>query len=706
MPGARGALRLLDAHLLALAAALALAVLLAAQLPFHYRITIGQADGPGADLPLIQGFNTPETDSYGPFRWTAGASRVVLAGLGGRALDVTIHSHPISAVMAERGPRDWTLLADGRVLATIPVRPQGGSVRVCVPPGPGDDHVLELRSATTMPPGDTRELGVLVDGISVRAIPGLAAPPWRALLAALLGLALAWATLRQIGFRAVGAAWVAGPCCALVACAAFLDMPRFALGGEPALVALGLAWALGCALTLPVRALLGLAAALLIAGLAAQAAMRWWGACLLLAALDLALAAAIRPAIARRWHTLAGAPTPPTLRVLALLTVSVFALRYGGKIYPEAMPGDIGFHVNRFGDALRGTVFLLSKNRGVDFPYPPALYILLAPLALVTPDRAVLLQISAALMDAAGPALIYVIARRSTLIRDERFALLAAGLYALSGAGFMPTWWNFSTHIFAQFTHLLLVAALVVLWPRLAWARHIAWLALAVLAMLQLLVYLGHFGFWLNMGLVTAAGAALLPLAWTRDRVVGRRLLVLLASAAAAHALALLLFYSAYAGLFAAQAQSAAAGGLTGVAGRAPVPPAILWQTLCDGLYAHIGLLPIPLALCAVAATWGRRHGARADAARPALWLMLITFAIGAAFAALPFLTGSTLSTRWLMFSIWALSIGAAAGAEQLWRRGIAGRVLTVLVVAYPAWLSAAMWLMALAWRVRPPEPF
>ena len=41
---------------------------------------------------------------------------------------------------------------------------------------------------------------------------------------------------------------------------------------------------------------------------------------------------------------------------------------------------------------------------------------------------------------------------------------------------------------------------------------------------------------------------------------------------------ALLLFYSAFAPLLIAQAQAAAAGGLTGLAQRAPVPRWQLWQ--------------------------------------------------------------------------------------------------------------------------------
>ncbi len=85
---------------------------------------------------------------------------------------------------------------------------------------------------------------------------------------------------------------------------------------------------------------------------------------------------------------------------------------------------------------------------------------------------------------------------------------------------------------------------------------------------------------------------------------------------------------------------------------------------------------------------------------------MVGTFAIGAIFAVLPFLSGSTLSTRWLMFSAWAIAVGAALSAQLLWRSGRAGRLLTLAMGGYVVWITANMWLMALAWRVRPPEPF
>jgi hypothetical protein len=188
-----------------------------------------------------------------------------------------------------------------------------------------------------------------------------------------------------------------------------------------------------------------------------------------------------------------------------------------------------------------------------------------------------------------------------------------------------------------------------------------------------------------------------------------------LLSAVAAELLAALLFYSNYIGLFAEQVRATLAGGLTGLAGRAPVDRNVLWRTLWDaGLRTHFGFFPIPLALAGLLlGTRTRNREPRTvqnskvlDSRFLVLVLMAGTFAIGAVFAALPFLSGSTLSTRWLMFSAWAVAVGATPGAWGLWRRGRAGRIVALCMAGYIVWVAASQWLMALAWRVRPPEPF
>ncbi len=87
------------------------------------------------------------------------------------------------------------------------------------------------------------------------------------------------------------------------------------------------------------------------------------------------------------------------------------------------------------------------------------------------------------------------------------------------------------------------------------------------------------------------------------------------------------------------------------------------------------------------------------------LWKYIV-IVIALLFGALSFITGSTLSTRWLMFSAWVIAVGAAVTAQLLWRSGRAGRWLLFAMGGYLLWITASQWLGALAWRIRPPEPF
>jgi hypothetical protein len=723
----------------------AAALALAAQLPLSYGISIGLDEGFGGDMPLVADFHAPETSGLArdKFRWTTERSLIDLRGFGGRALRGALRLLPVSPEIAERGPREIELWGNGALIARMPVRPAtGGVYRFTLPSLPGaGDQLIELRSATYTPAGDARAIGTPIDDLRVEAPAGPALPPWRHDLAWLAAALLLWLALRRAGLAPAHAQIFLLVCAALASAAAWLDPPRFAFGSGVALIIAALGWLLAILLTAEPSALLLAGAGLAVPafGLRAAAAGELAdqiGAALAGASVALLLAGWLRPALARGYARVAPPIPPAAQRWLRLLALLVFMTHYGGKIYPDAMWGDIGFHYNRYVDVLRGMVLLLSRNRGVDFPYPPALYLLLAPLGLTGVDPRVLLQLVGALLDAASPLVIYTIA--TAAVRRGRpaaqFGLLAATIYALSPATQMTTWWNFSTHIFTQFTHLLLIAALVLLWrsragnqeprtmPSSAPVLSSWYLVFGILFTLQAMVYLGHFGFWMNMSLLGGLGLALLLAAALRRRVAWPLFGLLLGAYAAAELFAALFFYSGYTGLFLAQAQATANGGLTGLAGRPAIDRAILWRTLWDaGFRTHFGFFPVPLALGGLVLLFVSAKNQEPKTKNrvgtlPRLVLgsqfsvlavlMAGTFVIALLFAALPFLSGSTLSTRWLMFSAWAIAVGAALVAQLLWRAGWAGRWLVLAMGAYIVWVSASMWLGALAWRVRPPEPF
>jgi hypothetical protein len=732
-----------DRALYGLLALFVLLLTLVAQLPQRYVIDVGREDGPGSDLPLVRGMFPVEESPFGVFRWTTEQSSVQLPGFGQRALALMLRTLPVSDEVATRGARELELWSSGRQIASLPVRQSGAIYRVLIPP-PADmsgDHQIEVRSVTVTPSGDRRAIGTPLTTVIIAVESGPALPPWRSILGWSVAGLILWITLRQAGFAGTDVLTIMAPLLGLAVCGAWFDPPRFASGVAPALIALVIGWMLVVALRAAPHTLrrAGLA---LVAVTTALWLIEWQGpmidlgraaasvrAATGLAALAFLSAAAIRPALTGALARL-GVTIPAThRRWLLLIIVIVFATRYGGKIYPDSMPGDIGFHANRFAETVWGRVMLVSRNRGVDFPYPPAFYLILAPFTLLDIDRRALLHLGTALLDAFSPLLVYTLTtaviskpHNERLRRNSSdpfpISLIAAALYGFTPAGYLTTWWNFSTHIFTQFAHLLLITTLVLFWKPIGGAAsvrrsppdaaHSAALLCAMLVIAQLLVYLGHFGFWMNMSLLGGFGLAVLLATVHRRRAVPVRAIVIYGIAfVVAQVIAVLFFYSAYTGMFAQQLAATAAGGLTGLAGRAPASFETLWNTLWDaGFRQHYGFFPLALLPAGILWLITRSSGAENEHRRPAAILAIGTILIAGGFAALPFLSGSTLSTRWLMFSAWLVALSAAIGAAALWRWGWAGRAVTLAAGGYVLWVTVSTWLAALLWRVRPPEPF
>jgi len=732
-----------DRTLYGLLALFVLLLTLVTQLPQRYVIDIGREDGPGSDLPLVRGMFSVEESPFGVFRWTTGRASIRLPGFGQRSLVLMLRTLPVNDEVATRGARELELWSSSQHLASLPVRQSGAVYRVLIPP-PADmfgDHQIDIRSATVTPTGDRRAIGTPLTTVIVAVEAGPTFPPWRSILGWSVAGLILWITLRQAGFASTGALTIMAPLLGLAVCGAWLDPPRFAFGATPALIALVAGWMLVIALRaaphMLQRAGLALGVVTTVMWLIdwqgpiidlgrATASVR---AATGLAALAFLSAAAIRPALIGALARL-GITIPVThRRWLLLIIVIVFATRYGGKIYPDSMPGDIGFHANRFAETVWGRVMLVSRNRGVDFPYPPAFYLILAPFTLLDIDQRALLHLGAALLDAFSPLLAYTL--MMALIqkpRDEQLCrhsgdpfpipLVTAALYGFAPAGYLTIWWNFSTHIFTQCAHLLLITLLVMLWRpvgRSALARHSppdaahsAALLCAMLVMAQLLVYLGHFGFWINMSLLGGFGLAILLAALLRRRAVPIRTAAIYGIAfVVAQVIAVVFFYSAYTGMFAQQLAATATGGLTGLAGRAPASFETLWNTLWDaGFRQHYGFFLLALLPAGILWLIERSSGAENEHRWPATILAIGTILIAGGFAALPFLSGSTLSTRWLMFSAWLVALSAAVGAAVLWRCGWAGRAVTLAAGGYVLWVTVSTWLAALLWRVRPPEPF
>jgi hypothetical protein len=682
--------------------------LLIVQLPLHYSIDVGVEEGYGGDLPLLSDFNTAEKDEHGTYRWTADKATITLPGVGRRPVEVQLDFFPIGPEALAAGPEEIVIWAADEQLATLPVRREGAHYAFLVPRDlmSGGTLDLTIRTHTFVPanPDDPRALGTPMDRIQVETPSGHlpAAPDLGAVVMWLLAVLLCWIAVMRALAAVPGARWWAasfvGTGAVLVVLAAWLDPARWAFGAQPALIVA----AISNLLVLVLRPV-----------------------CVALAArLDIPL-------------------TARSLGWLLLIVVLAFGLRYGGRLYPRSMHGDIGFHTNRFYEVTRGHVYLLSRNRGVDFPYPPGPYIALAPFTLVGAGPPAVLQLGAALVEGLSALLLYtIVARAGKASRDWkqrrlpaalrgldsqddrwyiRLALLAAAIYVFTAAGFMTTWWSFDTHIYTQFGTLLLITVLHDMGlrsvlrddssraeagdttPRRVMSNSTRLFWTVLIFVLCSLVFLGHFGFFINT--VLLGGLMLLlvwPATWRGAGWAHSLGLPLTLAGIVAGVLAFGLFYSYFMPLFMAQAQATAEGGLTGLANRPPVERSRLWDVLWNaGMIQHFGFFPLLLAPIGV--------GALARRGRPALVtvaLIVGSFLVSLMFAILPFITLSTQSTRWLMFSAWAIAVGAALAVGLMWRNGRAARVVVVAMAGYVLWNTVVLWVGPMLWRIRPPEPF
>lgn len=635
---------------LALTVALLVGMGLLLNRPLRYTINVGYAEGWHSDLPLLREWNTPEP--YGAqahdlsYRWSGERSSIWLPGLGRRAWLITLEQLAASAHPQVAEGNFWLSGPDMAVSHPLAAHRR---LHVLVTPTTSAGERLLLTAPTFTPPGDPRLLGVPIATLQLETLPAPIQLPTPRLLWPPVLLLLGWITLRLSGASLRIAALAGGLLLVLLLGTLWGDPLRFALAGPPLLI--GAAWGIGVGLT-------------------------------------------TRLALPRLLDRLELAAAPGFVNGSAWLAGLSMTLRYGGRLYPESMVGDLGFHVNRLQEVTQGLIHLTSRHRGIDFPYPSAVYVLLAPLQVLPLAPTTLVEWSAALCGVLGLLAVALLTLYS--LRCARVAIMAATTYALLAPPLMALWWSFLAHIFAQELVVVLIAVLVVGWPRLGRPWGMA-LSFAVLT----LIFLGHFGLWINVSLLLAG---LLALGWWRGRTTNARapLRGLTLAFGAAQATALLLFYSAYDELIRDKIAQFLAGGMSAVQGGRPAigRQALLASLWHDGLVAHYALIGMPLALLGgVWLTQRLRNHAL-------VWVFWGTLAVAGVQSAIPFITASTITTRWLSFCAWAVAVGVAIVLEQLWRRGWRGQMLAILLLGWIGGTTLWMWLGALGYRIRPPEPF
>jgi len=578
------------------------------------------------DWPYLLGFNA-EPEFWTPpegcakataaYRWAFGHAAIVVPHIGRapRAFHLgVLQGQPERPVVLS----DWS--SHGAALLTVPIERAPRVYSVLLPAADGID--VAFRTPTYQGPNDARELAFAVDAAGAEAL-ARSAPSWGLLVPLGLMVGLVYAALRRVG---VAERWATAGGILLVAClAALLALQRTAL----TLLAARLPWLVLAA------AVLLLALSLVLAGLASRLRL-----------------------------VLAGNEA----RAIAGLIAVAWLVRCLGLLHPHALSSDLGLNENNLKGTIQGYIFneenLPSEAGGGSAPYPPAQYVMLAPLTLFGFGYRTLLLVANALIDSLAIGALWLMVRASGF--PFAAAAFAGGLYIFAepllgsmSVGEMANVWGQALATFA-------IAALV-LWRE----RHVA---SAVAAAVLAVALLGHLGVFASLLVFVAAYGVLLLLARQTDWA--RYALIVLAAGAVAFGL----YYSAQLGT---------------IMEMDPPPPPTnslvqrigyqledLWRPL-----ATIGPLATLLGIAGAVLAW--RAETKLGLLLAAWWASaLLSWAT---------LLSSQQALRWEAFVYPAVAIGGGIALGALWRRGAAPRALACLLAAAALVQGAVMWAQRIA---------
>jgi toxin CptA len=450
---------------------LALALILVLALPLLYFSLIAAPAirvevGAYGDETYLSGFNEPETNESGTFRWSGQSATLRLPNLSSRYQELWLDAHgwrpagmdsPI--VRVDVGGRPWTSIQTARDLRIYHVLLPRDSA--------SPTTVIGFTAPVYSTPNDDRELGFGLDRLELRELDRSAGP-----------------TIWQFGGQAL-----------------LLGLALLVLG----LLALPWGWTLAAAALL--------AAALLGANLSqplwVSAALVAWqieAGLMLLATLLLA---------PRLSYLLAPWMSPRQANSAWALLMAALALRLLGTTHPLFTIHDIGFHRIWLDAATQGNLYIFSapsefQNRPIF--NPPAGYILMMPLELLLPSERLVVQVGVALGDALGCLFVLLLARELGL--GARAGLLALALYLALPINITMLWWGFATNALAQ------AAGLALIWALLRLVRRPSRVNLAAFVVICLICLLMHVG---ALVLIVALLGACMLLGWPRLAPTARR---------------------------------------------------------------------------------------------------------------------------------------------------------------------------------------
>ena len=363
---------------------------------------------------VASGFYPPERAGELTFAWTSRRADVKLAGLN-RATEWRCAVR----LRGGRGPElplpRVDVAADGLSVAERTVTNTFEDVPFTVVPRPAPGLSLSITSVPTFVPGpsDTRELGVMVDGLECRPEGRLVLPPRGPLQNAVLASAAFGAALGIVCTTLGGAAAVT-----LVVSAgqAFLLSIGAAPYGAYARTLLQFAVSIATLMVLTVKVL--------------------------------------EPGVGEQGRRAA--------RFIVIFSAAVLYLKILGLLHPSKLLADALFHAHRLEWVLAGRYFFTQPMpSGVSFPYAIGLYVFAAPWASLTSDHVTLLRVVVCVSDALAGAMLYLAIVK--IWNDRLAAALAVVLYNVVPLTYGLLSDANLTNLFAQSVALVALMATAVL---------------------------------------------------------------------------------------------------------------------------------------------------------------------------------------------------------------------------------------------------
>ena len=358
----------------------------------------------------------------------------------------------------------------------------------------------------------------------------------------------------------------------------------------------------------------------------------------------------------------------PVVAVFVCLVV----VKLAGTLFPAYLPTDTLFHGNRFRFTLAGDFYTTAFGQGQTYPYPPGAYLLIAPLTLFYDNLRWLIPISSIIIDATTVFLLAHLLQPYGRV----IATWAALVYAIMPVAVLVHWQGGFTQSVGQWFGVAFVVALVSNVGGNGQQTTNNRQRTVFIFILALFATVGHFGVLLNLGLMSAILIGLLLL--RRERVWAALLFP------AAALVMLIIYYSAFGGLFVEQLGNLTAAGANE---NGDSRLFLLWRFVWElGIRDHY-FWGIYLALAVWALVRGLPPLARTRPLRLVLGAMLLTSLV-LAIASVSILFNGT---RYVVFAYPAVACLAAfalAGlAEQRW-----GWVLTRALIVATVLSSLAMW--------------